>query len=437
MRRTTKLVLWILVLALAGYGGLRTYLTVQARRVQASGGTDMGEAPRVTVRRVTTDTLVDSVSLTGDIEALTSVDVVPEVSGRLERLRLPDGTLLDEGVPVRAGEVIAVIEHAALAAAVQSAQAALVRARVQAKPEVIAATIHEAEAAVAAVKAQQGELAANLRNLERDKDRKIRLCEQGSCTEQMRDNAVTAYEAASEQQKALEAQLKRAEAGLALAQAQTAELAAAGVALAEAAVKQAQVMLDQATIEAPVSGVIGKKWCEEGDMVGPGKVLARIVQIDTVKGVGGIGERHLSALAVGTTAVQVTVDAYPGEKFDGVVHLIGAEVDRATRTVKVEGRIVNADHRLKPGMFARIKVIVGRKPNVVVVPDMALMREGSRVWVYVVEAGRARRRALRLGFTEGVRHEVLEGLSAGDRVMVRGQRTVRDGSEVVVEEGSP
>jgi len=438
MRRAVKLVVWILVLALAGYVGLRVYRTVRARLELASSQQKDTQALRVTVHRVGTGTLTNSVSITGEIEALSSVDVVPKIPGRLERLRSPEGQLLEEGVVVRKGQVIAVIEHGALEAALHSAKAALLGAKVQAKPEVIAATVQEARAGAAAAKAQLAELAANLRNLEREKDRMIRLCEQGSCTEQLRDKAVTAYEAGVESNRALEAQLKRAEANVALAEAQTRELAEAGVVQADAALKQAEVALSDATIEAPIDGVIGKKFTEEGDMVGPGKALVKIVQIDTVKVIGSITERYLSVLAPGKTPVEVSVDAYPLEEFGGVVYIVGVEVDRPTRTVRVEVRVANPEHRLRSGMFARMNVIVGKRENVTVIPESAVLRQGDEVYAYVVNGTHARRSALKLGLSAGGLNEVVAGLKSGDQVIVRGQRLVQDGAEVVaVEEGKP
>jgi multidrug resistance efflux pump len=312
MRRVVIVLVSILVVVLVGYGGWRVYEVVRARAELASAQPKKAQALRVLVERVGTKSLTNSVSITGEIETLASVDVISRVSGRLERLRSPEGVFLEEGVVVHKGQVIAVIEHEAQEAAVKSAEAAMLGAKVQAKPEVVVATIQQAKAAAAAVKAQVAELAANLRNLEREKDRMLKLCQQGSCTEQMRDKAMTAWEAGIESNKALEAQLARAEATVALAEAQTQELAEAGVAQADAALKQAQVALSDATIEAPINGVIGKRFAEEGDMVGPGKALVRIVQIDTVKAVGNISEKYIGVLVAGKTPVELSVDAYPG-----------------------------------------------------------------------------------------------------------------------------
>jgi multidrug efflux pump subunit AcrA (membrane-fusion protein) len=437
MRRVVIVLVSILVLALLGSGGWWVYGTVKARAELASQKPKNTKVLRVAVERIMTKSLTNSVSITGEIETLASVNVIPKVSGRLEKLRSPEGVFLEEGVVVRKGQVIAVIEHGALEAAKKSAEAAVLGAKIQAKPEVVAATIQQAKAAAAVVKAQAAEQAANFRNVEREKDRMLKLCQQGSCTEQMRDKAMTAWEAGIETNKELEAQLARAEATVALAEAQTKDMADAGVVQAEAALKQAQVALSDATLEAPIDGVIGKRFAEEGDMVSPGKPIVRIVQIDTVKAIGSISEKYVGMLVPGKTPAELSVDAYPRERFGGVVSIVGVEVDRATRTVTVEVRVANADHRLRSGMFARMNVIIGKKDNVTVVPESAVVRLEDKAFAYVVNDRHVKECTLTLGLSQGVLNEVIDGLNPGDMVIVRGQRQVKDGAEVVAEEAKP
>jgi membrane fusion protein (multidrug efflux system) len=431
MKRVMKGLVWVLVLGAVGYGVLHTYRMVQERRKLAMPGKERRGAPRVAVQRVQTATLINRVYLTGEVEALAVVDVVPKITGGLERLRLPNGELIEEGAMVNQGQVIAVIEHSALKAAVESAEAALAHAKVHAKPEVIESKIVEAEASVGAARAQLAELEANLRNLRKEKNRMVELHKAGFATEQMRDTAVTAVQAAVKKRGALRAQVDRAEAVLALVRAQTRELAEAEVAQARATLRQAQVHLDEATIEAPISGVIGRKDVDEGDMVGPTKPLVRIEDMDTVKVVGGVSERYLSALVAGKTTARLAVDAYPGEEFEGVVYRAGPDVDRQTRTMQVEVRIANPDHRLKPGMFARLEVILERRENVTVVSDSALLRQGPEVYVYVVNDAKTHRRPVKLGLQQGVYHEVIEGLKPGEFVIMRGQHMVQDGDSVI------
>ena len=328
---------------------------------------------KVVAETIGTANIAETIAVTGSFEALNSVEIIPEVSGQLERLRLPDGTLVDVGVAVKAGEVIAVINH-----------------------DVYLAQLAECQAILNARK-------VGLADAEREKRRIIALYEGGSATEQSKDKAVTA-----------------------------AELAAASLKQAEAALTKVKVTLDKATIEAPITGVVSKKYVDEGNMVGPATSLIRIVQIETLKVLGGVSERYLRQLIPGQTAVYIKTDAYPEDEFEGVVYRVGVAVDDVTRTGEVEIRVPNPGVKLKLGMFARVTIVAREKENVVVVPDSALIRKQDDEYVFVANGGKAYHRKVKLGLSQGEYYEVLEGLSVGDMVITRGQRQLEDGQMIEV-----
>lgn len=384
-----KPLIWIALVIFAGLVGFRVYEIILERR-ELQTADDSAKAPlNVVAEEVKLATLLNSVWVTGEVEGIAKVQVIPKVTGQVERLKLPDGKLIEAGTYVKKDQLIAVIEHSALEAALQSAKAAV---------EVAEASHERAK--------------VNLEDAQREKTRWVRLFNEGTAAEQERDRAVTAYERGQAELNLAEAQIKQA----------------------KAALRQAQVNLDEATIEAPISGVITKKYVHEGDMVGPSTALLEIAQIDPVKVIGGISERYMSQLHIGQTMARMAVDAFPGKEFEGVVYNVGANIDRQTRTVEVELRIPNPDHLLNPGMFARLRVIIERRENVPVVPNAALIREDSEVYAYVVNNSKAQRRTLQLGLSEGALNEVVDGLEPGELVIVRGQHMLREGAEVSVEE---
>jgi RND family efflux transporter MFP subunit len=389
MKTGRRVIFWITVFALVciivwvGYN--RTLVNESPLSDDAEGA-----ALKVVGEAVGTSKVSQTITVTGSFDALTSVEIIPEIAGRLEQLRLPDGTRIDVGTCVQAGEVIAVIEHSALEAAVQQARAALVTAEANLQ----AARVTFADA-------------------EREKKRMEGLFEGGAVTEQQHDAACTACD--------------KAKAGL--------DLAKANVKQAEAALTTAKITLDKATIEAPITAVVSDRYVDEGDMVGPTTALMKIVDVKTLKALGGVGERYLPQLVPGETAVRVKTDMYPQDTFEGTVYRVGVAVDPVTRTADVEIRVPNPDMRLKPGMFARITIVLQERENVVVVPDSALIREQDNVYVFVANAGKAHRREIKLGVLQGAYHEVLEGLSAGELVVTRGRRQIEDGQAIeVIEE---
>ena len=330
-----------------------------------------------------------TVWVTSEVRALHTVDVTPEVTGGLQRLRLPDGTPIDEGTKVHKGDIVAVIERDRYETAVNTA-----------------------EAAVAVAKAAFYRAKVNLDDARREKDRWTRLVADGAGTQQQLDKIVTAFERAQAEFELAHAQVKQA----------------------EAALEQAKVNLDKATIEAPFSGVVSRKYVDEGAFVGPTMPLFRLVDIHEVEITGGVADRHYPKIKIGKTRAEVEVDAYPQEKFSGFISRLRPELDRVTRTVAVTIRVPNHDGRLKPGMYARIKLILDEHNKVPIVPDEALLAFEDGTRVYVVNGGEARLRKVRIGLEEGHWNEVLDGLQAGEIVVVRGKEMLRDGAAVEPQE---
>lgn len=382
--RFLKPLAWLLALVVILYGGWRAAHLVRQRGAAREMITEPGP-PEVAVRTVETATLSDRAWVTGEVRALQSVEIASKIPGRLERLRLPDGTAIDEGVGVETGQVVAVIEHKQQAAALSAAEAAL--------------------QAAGAVRALAEVDAAHAR---REQERWLELRRGGSGTQLQLDQAVTAHERAKAQSNQAEAQ----------------------VAQAEAALAQARANLADAEIRAPFSGLVLRKHVDEGAFVGPATPLFRLADISSVEIGGGIAGRHFTRLRTGETRAVVEVDAYPDEVFEGTVKRVRPELDRATRTAFVTIRVPNPERKLKPGMYARMQLILEERRDVPVLEESAVIRKDGETLVYAVEDGRIRVREVALGLTEGAMVEVVEGLRPGETVVLRGQQLLSDGMSV-------
>jgi multidrug efflux pump subunit AcrA (membrane-fusion protein) len=201
---------------------------------------------------------------------------------------------------------------------------------------------------------------------------------------------------------------------------------------AKAALETARTYLDDSTIRAPFDGVIIGKYVNVGEMVGMSRVLFREVDVSRVKVEVDIPESEFAWTKVGAPAF-ISVDAYPGDEFRGDVTVVNPSVDPMTRTFHVKLEIPNPDKRLKPGMFARVRVQVRqeRKPGV---PMEALSRlPGTGVfYVFAVVGGKAQKRNVVLGLREANWTVVEEGLSVGDKVVVAGPADLQTGTLVTV-----
>jgi membrane fusion protein, copper/silver efflux system len=174
-------------------------------------------------------------------------------------------------------------------------------------------------------------------------------------------------------------------------------------------------------LHAPSSGIVTALDAREGAAVSPGMTLASIVNLSRVWIVAEVPEMQLSWIATGRPA-EASLEAVPGERFEGKVEYIYPDIDPQTRTVKVRFSVGNPGLRLRPGMIASVTLFGGAKRDVLLVPAEAVIRTGSRTVVIVEEsAGRFRAQEVSTGLASGDKVEIAEGLAAGERVVVSGQ----------------
>lgn len=198
--------------------------------------------------------------------------------------------------------------------------------------------------------------------------------------------------------------------------------------VAEARLASAQLALDKAHVAAPWSGRIAARHVEIGSFVAPGTPLFELVDASRVKVRAEARSADVRFLAVGRE-VEVSFDAFPGEKFPAKIERLGAELDPQSRTLAVEAELPNADGRLKPGMLARLDIPRQSVESALVVPMSSLIDLGGTKAVWTVAEGRAVRRAVTTGVVVG-EEIVVTGLEAGTKVIVEGQQTVGENQPV-------
>jgi membrane fusion protein (multidrug efflux system) len=183
-------------------------------------------------------------------------------------------------------------------------------------------------------------------------------------------------------------------------------------------------------VESPIDGVVGRVYVDKGMSVSPQTPIALVVNMDTVKVKINVIEKDLPKIAVGQIA-KIQADAYPDEVFQGAVERISPVVDLDSRTATAEIMILNTDFRLKPGMFARIKVLVDKREDVLVIPRDAMIRENSSYYVFVVGPdNKVLRQKIETGLNENNKFEVISGLSEGELVVTMGNTLLKPGDIV-------
>lgn len=200
---------------------------------------------------------------------------------------------------------------------------------------------------------------------------------------------------------------------------------------ARAAWQLARLTLEESEIRAPFGGVVSARYIKLGNMIQPNSPAFKVTKLETLHAHIYVPERDIHKLAPRQTA-EMRLDAWPNRAFAGAILRVNPVVDAQTGTVKVTVAMAPGQAELKPGMFGRVEIRYDRKENALLVPKDAVLTEDAAQSVFVVAKDKARRRAIRTGYDDNGHYEVLEGLNAGDEVVVTGQANLKDDAKVIV-----
>ncbi len=192
-------------------------------------------------------------------------------------------------------------------------------------------------------------------------------------------------------------------------------------------------------LRSPISGVVTGRFYENGEMYGMSPVadgraaILTVEIIDPVKVTVNVGEQYFPRVDKDMN-VSLSLDVYPGQSFEGSVHLKYPTIDVNTRTFTVEMIFPNKEGLIRPGMFGRVTFGFGDLDRVVV-PDLAVVRQQgvNERYVFLIENGQAVRRTIKIGRLIGQYYEVLEGLNGGEEVVMAGQSRLLEGTEVEIQ----
>lgn len=192
------------------------------------------------------------------------------------------------------------------------------------------------------------------------------------------------------------------------------------------------------TIRAPFDGRAGIRQIDLGQFANAGTPIVSIQSLDPVYADFTVPQQEISSMETGLE-VRVTTDAFPAETFSGKLTAIGSELERATRSIPIQATLANPDGKLRPGMFAQVRVVRPAKRDVLMIPATSVVRAPYSDSVFVIEdakegAGKViRQQFIRVGDSRGDFVAVIEGLQAGQEIVGVGVFKLRNGSPVVVD----
>jgi RND family efflux transporter MFP subunit len=192
--------------------------------------------------------------------------------------------------------------------------------------------------------------------------------------------------------------------------------------------------LEECRLEAPFSGIVTEVSVNEGELTGPQQLAFIMMDMSTVKVEVDLPEEIYSSIHEGNTST-VTVDAMAGLSFEGTITKIYPTIDPASRTFRVTIRLENPELKLRSGMTARAQVVQLVRRDALAVPGEALIRSEDGYFVYTVNDDIVHRNPVSLGIPGNALHEVLDGVSEGDLVVIRGLAGLRPGARVRIAKG--
>jgi len=200
--------------------------------------------------------------------------------------------------------------------------------------------------------------------------------------------------------------------------------------------KETNTRLAKTAIAAPFAGVLGLHQVNVGQYVDSGDPIVELTRIDPLELRFSIPQRFAGELAVGQKVMGRVGSC--GASFEGIVEAIDPRVDPGTRSVRLLANVPNPDGSLFPGMAVSLRLVVGEFADALVVPQEAIVRQGTKHIVYVLDAeNRAEQRPVELGqfFVDGV--HLASGVEKGARVVTAGQQKLRPGAPTQPEPFEP
>ena len=194
-------------------------------------------------------------------------------------------------------------------------------------------------------------------------------------------------------------------------------------------IKLVQAQLEKTVIRAPFNGRIGLRQVSEGAVINPSNIIVSIVNSDPIKLEFSVPERYAGMVTVGSP-IYFSSEA-SAEEVAGKVYAFEPQVDAATRTIKLRAESPNKEGKYLPGMFVKIRFVLGVQEDALLVPAEAVIPELSGYKVYVVGAdGKAEQRIIEIGTRTDSQVQVVSGLNEGDLVLTTGVMQVRQGMPV-------
>ncbi|MCY6959373.1 efflux RND transporter periplasmic adaptor subunit [Clostridium brassicae] len=384
------------------------------------------------------DVIFNSTIVTGKIAGKNDIAVSPKFAGKIIDMPIKVGDVVSEG------QVLMVLDQSDANERVKQAKASLEGAETGVEQAKFG--VNQANDVVTSAKANYDLAKANydlnyekIQNAKVNLERSKKLYELGIISKAEYEQAELA--ASDKSIKTLEAQLYQAEkaykqsensinqANIAIKQSES------GYNQAKAAYEQALKGVQDMIVTSPASGVIYNINVEKGEMASNAQPAITIISLDKVYVKADVTEKLINKFKSGSS-IELTVPAVADKKITGKISFINPVANPQTNLYSIEIEINNKNHKIKPGMFAKVEFNTDYKKDVLVVKSEAIIANDGDPIVYVESNGKAIEKKVELGLDNGQYVEIKKGLNINERIIEKGQNYVKNGTVVKVVGGN-
>jgi HlyD family secretion protein len=437
--RSLKAAAFIVGMFIADVGCRRQMTESASTPAQSASAIDRvtaGKPVRKTLKLVTTQP--------GRIEAFEEAPLFPKLAGYVQEV------LVDIGDSVKKDQLLIKLsipemldEVKQMEALVKQSEAEVSQADAAIKSaEAMAGT---AEAKVAQAKAGVGRAAGEYERWKAEHARMTELAAKGSVTQKLVEETLNQLQAADAARQEADANVKSAEASLRAARANVqksqADLVAAGARqkVAAANLAHTKTMLAYAEIKAPFDGVVTQRNVDTGHYVHPitggaTQPLLVIAQTEQVRVFVDVPEMEAPLVDAGDKpdSAIVRVQSLGEQAIDGKVTRTSWSLDKANRSLRAEIDLPNKDGKLRPGMYAKVDILLDQRNDVLTLPTTAIVRDGRATYCCAIDSGKIDRKKIELGIRSGPEVEVRSGLDADTLVVLARADSLVQGQTVEV-----
>jgi membrane fusion protein, multidrug efflux system len=198
----------------------------------------------------------------------------------------------------------------------------------------------------------------------------------------------------------------------------------------KASVDLAKAHYEKTQIKAPFSGILGLKHIHVGENVDPGQTLITLTDTSTLYVDFNLPEHHFTQIKE-NQAVELQLDAIPQKTFAGKIYAISPQIDQRTHTIAARAAVANPENILRPGLFAKIKVVFSKNDAALTVPEQAVFNVQNKSFLYKIVDGKAALTEVNIGVRENGHVEVLKGITAKDSIAKSGHMKLYDGAQIL------